>query len=299
MLRSEMLSLNTLVILLLVVGVLSALVLGFSWAFARLYCRPKRRPPAKTPAHYDLPFEAVTFHSHGVPLRGWFIPSKGNPAPPPTVILAHSWSYNAGQMLPLARALHLAGFAVLLYNARGHGDSGKDGPITILKFAEDLIAAVDYLMGRSDVDAARLGAVGHSLGASAAIVAASTEPRLRAVVSSAAFADPETLTADFLRALHVPRWPFLWLICRFIERWLGARMREVAPRNRIGQIHAPLLLIHGESDRFIPSSNMSILSERARREQVENWLVAGRGHSDVIRHPDFDSRVVGFLKKHL
>jgi fermentation-respiration switch protein FrsA (DUF1100 family) len=281
------------------VGALAALSIGFSWVFARLYCKPKRRSPARTPADYSLPFESVAFSSHGVRLEGWFIPASANPAPRPTIIVAHGWSNNKAQMLPLASALHQAGLGVLLYDARGHGDSGDDGPITILKIAEDLIAAVDYLEGRPDVDATRLGAVGHSLGGAGAVLAASIEPRIRVLVSTSAFADPVALTWGFMRALHIPRWPFLWLVCRFIERWLGTTMADVAPRNRIGQVAAPLLLIHGESDQFIPSSNMEILYKRARREQAQRWLIPGRGHSDIIRDPRYGLQIIEFLREHL
>jgi len=280
-------------------GAIATLCVGFSWVFARLYCKPKRRLPNKTPASYGLPFLPITFRSHGVPLQGWFIPLDGNSASPPTVILAHGWSNNAAQMLPVACALHQAGFGILLYDARGHGASGDDGPITILKMAEDLIAAVDYVAGRPDVDMTRLGAVGHSLGGGSVILAASIEPRIRAVVSTSAFADPVALTWSFMRPLHIPRWPFLWLVCHFIERWLGAAMSDLAPQNRIGQVTAPLLLIHGESYQFIPPSNMETLYERAPREQTQRWLMPGRGHSDIIRDPRYGLHIVEFLREHL
>jgi fermentation-respiration switch protein FrsA (DUF1100 family) len=280
-------------------GAIATLSVGFSWVFARLYCKPKRRSLTQMSADYSLPFESVALSSHGVRLEGWFIPASAAPALHPTIIVAHGWSNNKAQMLPLASALHKAGLGVLLYDARGHGASGDDGPITILKIAEDLIAAVDYLEGRPDVDAKRLGVVGHSLGGAGAILAASVEPRIRALVSSSAFADPVTLTWGLMRALHIPRWPFLWLICRIIERWLGTTMTDVAPRTRIGHVTAPLLLIHGESDQFIPSSNMEILYERAHREQAQRWLIPGRGHSDIIRDPCYGLQIVEFLREHL
>ena len=280
-------------------GAIATLCVGFSWVFARLYCKPKRRLPTKTPANYGLPFVPITFRSHDVPLQGWFIPLDGNSASPPTVVLTHGWSNNAAQMLPVACALHQAGFGILLYDARGHGASGDDGPITILKMAEDLIAPVDYVAGRPDVDMTRLGAVGHSLGGGSVILAASIELRIRAVVSTSAFADPVALTWGFMRALHIPRWPFLWLVCRFIERWLGVPMADAAPRNRIGQVAAPLLLIHGESDRYIPPSDMEILYERAQQEKAQRWLIPGRGHSDIIRDARYGSQVVEFLREHL
>jgi pimeloyl-ACP methyl ester carboxylesterase len=276
-----------------------ALTVGFSWLFARHYCRPRRCLPMKTPADYDLPYTPVTFTSQGIPLRGWFISANDSLVPQPTIILAHGWSTNATQMLPVARLLHDAGFGVLLYDVRGHGASGDDGPMTLLKFAEDLIAAADYLDGRPEVDMTRLGVVGHSMGGASAIVAASMESRIRVLVSSSAFADPVALTQDVMRARHIPRWPFLWLVCRTIECWLGTTIADIAPQNRIGQVTVPALLIHGKSDQFIPPSNMEALYAQAHQGRTQSWLVPGRRHSDVILDPDYGPWVIEFLLEHL
>lgn len=279
--------------------ILAALGISFSWVWARLYCKPKRRAPAKMPSDYNLPFEAVSLYSHNAPLHGWFIPITSGSFRHPTIILAHGWSNNSNQMLPVARMLNGAGFAVFLYDARGHGASGEDGPITIAKFVEDIRAAVDYVWSRSDVDTRRVGLIGHSMGGSAAILAASDDPRIRVVVSSSAFADPLALTWGFLRAMHIPRVPFLWLVSHFIERWLCNTMSDMAPQNRIGRIQAPMLLIHGGSDQYIPPANMETLYARAHPEKAEHWLIPGRGHSDIIRDSRYGSRIIEFLNAHL
>ncbi len=271
----------------------------FSWVFARLYCKPEQRLPKKTPADYDLPFEPVTFLSKGVELKGWFIPSKADSASRPPLILAHGWSSNASQMLPVAQALHSAGYDLLLYDVRGHGASGKDGPITIRKFAEDLIAAIDYLNERPDIDAGHVGVVSHSLGASGAILATSMEPRIRALVSSSAFADPVLLTRRAMRAMRLPRGPFLWLACQFINRWLGINMVEIAPQKRISQIDVPILLIHGGGDRFVPPTDMEALFAQANPKLVQSWVIPRRHHLNVLLDPGFNPRVVDFLGAHL
>jgi len=281
------------------IAVLVALMVGGGWLFARLYCTPRRRPPDSAPADHGLPSVPVQFHSRGVPLRGWYVPAECGSTPHPAVVVAHGWSSNASHMLPVARRLHAAGFGVLLYDARGHGMSGGDGPITIRKFAEDLLAAVDYLQSLPAVDPARLGVVGHSIGGGGAILAASIEPRIRAVASISAFADPRTLTRDFMGVLRVPRGPLLWLVCRFIERWLGTTMSDVSPQNRVGRIGAPLLLAHGTSDRFVPVSNLEALFARADRSRTWSWPVPGRRHWDVVLDPDLGGRLAGFFGTHL
>ncbi len=289
-----------LIIVLLVLGAIVALTIGSSWLLARLFCRPKRRRPTETPTDHDLAFESVTFLSHGVKLQGWFIPLSGNPEPWPTVVVAHGWSSNATRMFPVARLLHEAGFGVFLYDARGHGASGDDGPITLLKFAEDVSVAIDYLAGRSEVDLARLGIIGHSMGGSGVILAASMEPRLQALISSSAFADTEALLLDFLRAHHLPLWPFFGLIRYFIERWLGGTtITNVSPKNRIGQITIPLLLIHGEVDQLVSSSNLAVLYAQARSDYAQRELVPGRRHSNVLLDSRYRMQVIEFLNEHL
>jgi pimeloyl-ACP methyl ester carboxylesterase len=276
-----------------------ALVVALSWLIARLWCAPKRRLPTKGPGDYGLRYEPISFRSNDIIIRGWFIPSVSEPEPAPTVILAHGWSGNAADMLPAARVLHNAGFAVAVYDARGHGLSGNDGPITILKFAEDLRACLDYLSTRADIDRGHIGLLGHSLGGSAALLVASADPRVRALVSCSAFSDPRTITEDFLRRAHVPVWPFLKLVCRHIERWMGISMEAVAPKRRIGQIRVPLLLLHGESDRFIPPAHMETLYAMADHDRTDIRNLPNRRHADVTKDARCGEEIVAFFVNHL
>lgn len=290
---------NTLMVAVACLTALIALVTAFAWGFARLWCRPRRERTASTPADEGLPFECVQFVSHGVEIKGWFVPAASLSPSPPVVVLAHGWSRNAADMLPMALLLHRGGFATLLYDARGHGASGDDGPITILKLAEDVLACIDYLHTRSDVDLMRLGVLGRSIGGGATILAAAREPRIRALVSCSAFADPQVLTRETMKRLHIPLWPFASLVRRFIERWLGTTMADVAPANWIGSLNIPLLLVHGESDRLIPATNLEILKGRARADRVEILSIRNRGHSDVTRDPASGEQIRTFFARHL
>jgi alpha-beta hydrolase superfamily lysophospholipase len=280
-------------------GALAGLAVGFSWAFARWWCTPRRNRHTATPAGHGLPFESVQFSSEGVPIRGWFIPAPSDFPPPAAIVLAHGWSGTASDLLPQARLLREAGFAVLAYDARGHGSSGEDGPITILKLARDVVAAVHYVGARPDVDERRVGVLGQSIGGGAAILAASAEPRIGAVVSCSAFADPEALTREVMRKMRIPRRPFGWLVVRFIERWLATTMADVAPRNRVALMAAPLLLVHGASDRFISASDMETLYARSRGERTERMLIPSRGHASAIEDPDCQRKMLGFFSLNL
>ncbi len=284
-------------IVIIILTIVSLFTVLFSWAFARLWCRPKRLKSPQTPMDVQLPYTEIEFKSHGAHLRGWFIPAYEEATPGPAVIVVHGWSHNAAKMLPVARLLHRAGIATLLFDARGHGFSQKDGPITLLKFSQDILSAVCFLKNHPAVDSDRIGIVGHSMGGSSTIVAAAMDPTIRVAVTSAAFADPFQLTRLTLRRLHIPLWPFFHLIRFFIEGWLGRSMRSIAPVNLIDRISIPLLLIHGDADRFVSSTNLDTLSAAANPKYARHLLVKERRHSDVTTELQYENRMVAFIRK--
>lgn len=74
--------------------------------------------------------------------------------------------------LVLADCLTRRGVAVLRFDKRGCGRTpGVFGDSTISDFAEDTVAAVEYLKRRSDIDLSSIGVIGHSHGASEAALA--------------------------------------------------------------------------------------------------------------------------------
>lgn len=92
---------------------------------------------------------------------------------------------------------------------------------------------VDYLVSRPDVDAKRIGIMGHSLGGKMALYAAAFDPRIAAVVSS----EPGI-------SLHFSNYESIWYLGERIRQLpAGADQQEllalIAPR--------PFLLIAGES----------------------------------------------------
>jgi len=291
--------LNIPLLSLLGLGVISLGLLLFTWVATRWWCRPKRIPTNETPIDYNLPGESITFDSHGSKLKGWFLSQDFEKSPGPVIILSHGWSHNASKMLPVAKTVYQKGFRVLLYDARGHGMSENGGPITILKMAEDVIAAVDYLKTRSDVDTKQIGVIGHSIGGGSAILASSLDSRIQALVCSSAFADPASLIRNYfiefkgLRSIFLA--PFIWLVSRIIEHWLGTTMENVAPQYRIGLLSIPVLLIHGGSDSYISPSNMDVLYGRSDPHRTERLLLPGLRHSEILTNDLYAEGIDRFL----
>jgi pimeloyl-ACP methyl ester carboxylesterase len=149
-----------------------------------------------TPADSGVTYEAVTFRGGGdVTLAGWYVPSQNGAA----IILLHGYGNDRVQVLPQAVALAQAGYGVLLYDQRGHGAS--DPVLRSVGWADsaDVARAVTWLQARPEVDPARIGIFGFSVGGQTALRAAARTRTLAAVVADgpglATAADAPTLTS--------------------------------------------------------------------------------------------------------
>ena len=239
-----------------------------------------------------LPWREVAIPAvRGKTLFGWFIPA-GEQAP--ALAIVHGWGGNAEMMLPLARPLHAAGYALLFFDARSHGRSDGDTFASLPRFAEDLECAVNWLQQQSDVDAARVGVIGHSVGAGAALLLASRRCDLFAAVSLAAFSHPAAIMRRWLQLKRIPYWPLGAYILFYVQRVIGYRFDDIAPCNTISRAHCPVMLAHGTEDEMVPVREVQDIYARRGAAQVSLLLMPG-SHDEYGEIEQHIGTVVGFL----
>ena len=239
-----------------------------------------------------LPWREVAIPTlRGKTLFGWFI-AAGERAP--ALAIVHGWGGNAEMMLPLAKPLHAAGYALLLFDARSHGRSDGDNFASLPRFAEDLEHAVDWLLRQPAVDARRVGVIGHSVGAGAALLLASRRPDLAVVVSLAAFAHPAAIMRRWLAQKRIPYWPLGAYILYYIQRVIGVRFAAIAPCHTIRETLCPVLLAHGTEDEMVPLSEVREIYGNRRDDQVKMLLMPGSHdqYGEMERHI---GTMIGFL----
>ena len=105
----------------------------------------------------------------------------------------------------LAGALADAGLVVLRYDKRGIGQSGgRVESAGLADYAEDVRAAVKFLGARKDIDPKRISVIGHSEGGAAALIAASKDNKIAALVlmGTPGYAGADVVLAQQRRALE-------------------------------------------------------------------------------------------------
>ena len=246
----------------------------------------------RDPGSLGLAFEEVRFPTAGAKtLYGWWIPSAVAAAP--VLILVHGWGRNVERMLPYVAMLHPAGFDLLVFDARHHGSSDEDGFAALPKFSDDIRAAVDFVATRRPPGRADVGVLGLSIGGAAAIHASSCDPRIAAVATIGAFADPADPRATIGRHWWLLA-PGLPLAFRLVERRVGTRFRRIAPERVLGAARARFLLIHGTEDTVVPVAHARRLAAAAGAA-ARSWIVPGRGHSDLHLEGALAATVTGFF----
>ncbi len=205
-------------------------------------------------------------------------------------MVVHGWESNRGRTFAHVRYLHAAGFHCLVFDVRGHGDSPEETlPINVPEFAEDTAAAARWAAARPEVS--NVGVLGHSMGGAGAIVAASQEPLIKAVVSASAPADLVRMTRQTFQmaGLQIPE-PIATPLA-----WFTAAVLLIPRRHSVGDASAtaaaaryrgPLLLIHGAQDHGVPVAHLELIARAA---------VDGRGREDdpaveTLVLPDFGHR---------
>lgn len=256
--------------------------------------RAPRRIERGSPAAFGLRYREVAIRTRGGKrLFAWWLPAGPGA---PIAILLHGWGGNAEFMLPLGAPLRKAGFSLLLPDARSHGRSDGAGFSSLPRFAEDLEAALDWVRVQVPERSRPVVLLGHSVGAAAALLAASRRSDVAAVISIAAFAHPEWMMRRHLARLGIRGFPATWVV-RYVELVIRHRYERIAPVNTACRARCPVLLVHGKADRTVPVTDAIALHEACADNPPELLLVDGAGHDSVHLVEDHAHQLLAFLSR--
>jgi pimeloyl-ACP methyl ester carboxylesterase len=279
----------------------------------------------------------VAFHSGVDSCAAWLYRAAGGSERAPVVVMAHGLSGTRRDRLgPFAERFAAAGFAALVFDHRGFGDSGGEPDIFHpARQLEDWRSAIAFARSLPGVDAARVATFGSSMGGGNALAAAAEDPDVAAAISQVPFLDivrqahrsSPSVTARmvFAAALgrHVPAvgqpddpafinapggeegWRRVVSIGedsrwrnRVSSRWLLGR--PFRPVRHVARLHCPWLVCVGEADRVARPGPAIAAAKRAPQGELRTY--PGVDHFDVYDGPVYDAFVadqLDFLGRHL
>jgi hypothetical protein len=243
-------------------------------------------PPSA--AYREVGFEA----SDGLDLRGWDRPSEHGA----NVLLVHGGSSDRKGSVEHAEMLAARGYGVLVYDARGRGESDGSENNYGWDWARDIDGALAFLKSQDGVDTDRIGALGLSTGADVLIEVAAERQDVSAFVADGAaagsFADWDRLRGTELGT--VPGFVMFSTI-RVLTGDPPGRPLEDA----IADVDKPTLLISAGTDE---ERSFNVLYDQAAGDgPVEHWNLPDASHTNAIdsHRAEYERRVVAFFDAQL
>ena len=260
----------------MITGVYIVFVGGLYLLQRNLMYHPDHAVPS--PAASGAPeMMAVTFSTgDGLALVAWYRPPARGAL---SIVYFHGNAGHIGYRASKARPYLDAGLGLLLVGYRGYG--GNPGSPTEAGLYADGRAALAFL-AEQGVPPHMTALYGESLGCGVAVQmareTAGSEPVAAVVLES-----PFTGVGD-IAATHYPFVPARWLV--------KDRFDSV---EKIADIRAPVLIIHGEKDRVVPVRFGRRLFEAAAEPKESRWF-RDAGHNNLY---DFGAAetVNAFLRK--
>jgi pimeloyl-ACP methyl ester carboxylesterase len=203
----------------------------------------------------------------------------------PRVLLVHGWEGRSEDLSSMAHALQSAGYGIVAFDHPAHGRSS--GKRTTLP-----------TMSRAVLDVARAAGpfaavVGHSLGASATLLALSNGLPARCAILIAPAYDERVFVHQLGSYLGTTQ-PRINGVIRRLERGtdaVGARVTDRAAA-RIG---VPGLVLHDRSDRAVPFSHG--VSVAAAWPGARFIPLDGLGHRRVLDAPTVHAEILTFIRQ--
>lgn len=271
-----------------------------SWVFSEKLVAPHSTPlgPVDFSA-FSLPEpQQATIRGEGVDLAAWYFDNPRGAGC--AVVMLHGFGGSRAEVLAPSPIFWRRGCDLLLYDARGHGESDRD----LLSFGvherKDLLRTVEWLAAKADLSRAKIGLIGWSYGAATAIQAASEAGGdVAFVIADSSYSSMSDIARVQARK-QFGRWAELFvpgaLFVSAVRTDFGGE--RPAPATVIEDVRSPTLLIHSRQDEFTPVEQSELIYERSDKTHtrlvIPEWPAA-HAHSYTENPVGYTAIVDGFL----
>ena len=281
----------------------------------------RHKPYAFTPEDFNLNYKTVNFfpQGHRVNLTGWFLPGDHPEGKAPAVLLVHGHHSNMSNnsdvniLRDVAIPLNQAGYAVLLFDLRNHGNSGDLKPVSLGYYeSQDVLGAMNFLKDNADelsINHNKLGLWATSMGGAAAIHAASlnfqsNKNNIKALFIDSTYA--QTLDPIKLRLENdgVPG-----LLKQMVIYWIRTipeiDIGHFNPIEHIQSISAPIYFVHAKNDKIVNYKDSELMAKEFKNHhpQIDSflWITGAKRHVHNFKEypKEYTKMLVKFFKSYL
>ena len=225
----------------------------------------------------SAPYEKVTITSRdGISLVGRYYHVKDGA---PVSILFHGYrstlgtDCNGGYSMSVRR-----GYNVLVVYQRAHRESGGRTITFGVKERFDCLDWIEYINNRFGENT-KILLMGLSMGAATVLMAAGLDlpANVRGVMADCGFSSPKEILQEVIKQMKFPL-RITYFFVRMSARIFGHfDPEEASAVEALKNAKVPVLIIHGDDDRFVPS-RMSHDNYEACASAKEILIVPGAGH---------------------
>ncbi len=238
------------------------------------------------------PYEEVSITSEdGLRLVGYYL-AAATPTDK-TAILAHGYSSKGMWMGSYAKIYYDLGYNVLLPDDRGHGIS--EGNYIGFGWADrnDYLKWINFIINKIG-DKSQIVLHGVSMGGATVLMTGGERlpEAVKAIVADCSYTSVwAELEYQLKRLYKLPAFPILNSTSLLTKLRAGYSFEEASALVQVKKSKTPTLFIHGDSDKFVPTSMVYELFEASNSEK-DLYIVQGAGHGNSL-----DTNVTGYKNK--
>lgn len=230
--------------------------------------------------YQNIPVEEVIIKSYdGLKLKGYF--HRVYKDSKKVVIMNHGYTANHYIDYQFTDIFFEEGYNVLLIDMRSHGES--EGKVASYGYNEskDIGSWVRWIKDKIGEDA-YIGLHGQSMGAATVMLYGATHPNdIKFVIEDCGFTSAREAIKFQFRKVKIPFWPLYDLIRVKVKRKYKFDFNNISPKDAIVNSDIPVLFIHGDNDKVVPTWMGKALYNEKNGEMDRLYLVQGAGHMEA------------------
>lgn len=192
-------------------------------------------------------------------------------------VVVHGYGVEGSCMLYAAKRFYEKGYNVLVPDLRSHGKSSGNYIGWGWRDRQD-IRAWCRLLNKKDKQA-KIMLYGVSMGGAAVLMAAGEGIEgCTCVVADCAYTSVKDIMAYRIRRmLHLPPWVVMFWLKPVCKKYMKLPIEAASVVESVKKCHVPVMLCHGDRDRFVPTDSALELYAAANSPK-RIMLVHGSGH---------------------